>query len=371
MNKKNLEALISQYIERFDELNNVTNNEGYKWDAINHFQKYWDLDAEDFVEMFKNAMSEVKATNLIDNKTTLPLSALFKLLEFDENVEIIKDCFAELYVDDDDLECRLNRISNFAEKINALVQKYFPNSWKFKQDKTCVLWYLNLWRPQENYVFKSKEVGKLVDCIEYGDDFGSGANFSLRKYYAMCERLREELASNERLLSLHNKRIETRKEKICFNDDLHILVYDLIYCAAADYYNFYAGMVINKVSTKERVKNSAINDLRDELNQVKETLKALETNRPTFPDLSNMIVHHKKYGECLVKSCDNDNLYIEVNGAIIPFNKPLNLINKGIIIVDDIAVMKQVVLLNEWEREMELSNAERIRLNLALMKIKK
>ena len=214
-------------------------------------------------------------------------------------------------------------------------------------------------------------IGKLVDCIEYGDDFGSGANFSLRKYYAMCERLREELASNERLMSLHNKRIETRKEKICFNDDLHILVYDLIYCAAADYYNFYAGMVINKVSTKERVKNSAINDLRDELNQVKETLKALETNRPTFPDLSNMIVHHKKYGECLVKSCDNDNLYIEVNGAIIPFNKPLNLINKGIIIVDDIAVMKQVALLNEWEREMELSNAERIRLNLALMKIKK
>ncbi len=214
-------------------------------------------------------------------------------------------------------------------------------------------------------------IGKLVDCIEYGDDFGSGANFSLRKYYAMCERLREELASNERLMSLHNKRIETRKEKICFNDDLHILVYDLIYCAAADYYNFYAGMVINKVSTKERVKNSAINDLRDELNQVKETLKALETNRPTFPDLSNMIVHHKKYGECLVKAFSENQLDVMVDGEVKSFSCPLNLINKGIIIVDDATVMKKVELINKWEVEQKRKKNEKNNLVIELGKVEK
>ena len=33
-------------------------NEQYKWKAVKHFQEYWDVNAENFAEMLKAALSE-------------------------------------------------------------------------------------------------------------------------------------------------------------------------------------------------------------------------------------------------------------------------------------------------------------------------
>lgn len=55
MNKDNLEQLIHNYMEKYDLLNDAEHDEIYKWNAVNHFQKYWDLDTDEFGEMFKQA----------------------------------------------------------------------------------------------------------------------------------------------------------------------------------------------------------------------------------------------------------------------------------------------------------------------------
>ena len=56
MNKDNLEQLIHDYMEKYDLLNDAEHDEIYKWNAVNHFQKYWDLDTDEFGEMFKQAI---------------------------------------------------------------------------------------------------------------------------------------------------------------------------------------------------------------------------------------------------------------------------------------------------------------------------
>ena len=40
------------------EINNKTNEEYYKWEAVKHFQENWDIDASDFASMFKEATKE-------------------------------------------------------------------------------------------------------------------------------------------------------------------------------------------------------------------------------------------------------------------------------------------------------------------------
>ena len=47
MNKDNLEQLIHDYMEKYDLLNDAEHDEIYKWNAVNHFQKYWDLDTDE------------------------------------------------------------------------------------------------------------------------------------------------------------------------------------------------------------------------------------------------------------------------------------------------------------------------------------
>ena len=66
MNKDNLEQLIHDYMEKYDLLNDAEHDEIYKWNAVNHFQKYWDLDTDEFGELFKQAMENCKRQHLIN-----------------------------------------------------------------------------------------------------------------------------------------------------------------------------------------------------------------------------------------------------------------------------------------------------------------
>ena len=51
MNEK-IQALISNYI-RFLQEKPSNPDEVYKWQAIEHFEQHWDINAPDFYEMFK------------------------------------------------------------------------------------------------------------------------------------------------------------------------------------------------------------------------------------------------------------------------------------------------------------------------------
>ena len=54
MNKTHLHNILTQYIERYDELNDISgHDEGYKWRAESCFKANWDIDAADFQAMFK------------------------------------------------------------------------------------------------------------------------------------------------------------------------------------------------------------------------------------------------------------------------------------------------------------------------------
>lgn len=74
MNRKNLSQILSNYIDSFELINNETNAEYYKWEAVKHFRDNWDIDAPDFADMFKEA---VKATdNLINNRIVQPTNQI-------------------------------------------------------------------------------------------------------------------------------------------------------------------------------------------------------------------------------------------------------------------------------------------------------
>ncbi len=249
MDKRNLAIILEQYILRFDELDAIGgNDEGYKWRAESCFIENWDIDAEDFPAMFKASMKET--SNLIDNKTVQPIGGILLLLKQKEETEFVRQCFRELFSEDGgDLNARQDRIYAFMDKINHRIDQYAKGSWKYPQKMNDVIYYLNLWRPHDNYIFKSTEAVNWANCIEYGDDFGSGETFSLKKYYHMCDELLEEVRSNETIMRLYEARFA--REARNFDDEKHILVYDIIYCAHA--YNFYSDAITTKTSSTERI----------------------------------------------------------------------------------------------------------------------
>lgn len=309
MNRQNLNLIFDQYIDRFAELNDPAgNNEGYKWTAESCFMANWNIDADDFPSMFKAAMKEM--SNLIDNATVQPIGGILLLLKQKNEVEFVRNCFRELYAEDGgDIDTRQDRIYAFMEKINAKIDQYAKGSWKYPQTMNSVIYYLCLRYPNENYIFKATEATEWANCVEYGDDFGSGQTFSLAKYYKMCDELLDAVSQNDEIMELHKDRFEKNAEG--FDDELHILVYDIIYCAHN--YHFYTDGMIHTTSTKERINRAKAREELDALNvriqEISAQISQLTSVEVQSIDMIGMIVTHKVFGSGKITS-QSENIQI-------------------------------------------------------------
>lgn len=364
MNKIHLHNILQQYIEKYDFLNDPQgNDEGYKWDVVQSFQQHWDIHAKDFSEMFKKAFAEVQKTNLIDNKTVQPIGGISLLLKYDEEVEFVRECFRELFSDDNgDIDLRQKRIETFIVKINSHIDQYVPGSWKYPQQRNNVIYYLNLWKPEENYIFKSTEATEWANCIEFGDDFGSGNTFSLKKYYTMCNELRTELQNNDEIMRLYELR---KKEKAKnFDDDGHILVYDIIYCAKT--YHLYKNVpTLQKLSTKQRMHLAETAEKREHLlERLTELSAELESLSVviTLPNITGEMVTHKKWGDGTVVACGDGFMEVEFAQGTKKLQYP-DSINKFVTLnTDEHYSVIEEYLSNEQEKqniEAELKKVKR------------
>ena len=97
MNQANLAKLFHNYIESYNVLTDKEHDELYKWRAVNHFQCHWDLEAENFGEMFEQAMGQ--SFNLINNSIVQPTSGIvFLCKQNKETEEEVREEFRKLLV---------------------------------------------------------------------------------------------------------------------------------------------------------------------------------------------------------------------------------------------------------------------------------
>lgn len=314
MHRDNLNLVFEKYIEQFAALNDTSSpnarDEGYKWDAVTCFREHWDINADDFATMFKASMKETGG--LIDGASVQPINGILQLACKGGEADIIRQCLADLFVEDGgDLHARQNRIDAFIAKINERVDIYYSGSWKFQQTYSSVIGYLNLWRPEENYFYKSTEANSWANWIEYGDDFGSGSTFSLPKYYRMCDELRENVRQNPEIMALNEQRVQGRA--VGYDDQQHILVYDIIYCALT--VPLYDDARMFKGSIKGRIERAQLHQQIDECNdhiaEYEAQINALQSQLVELPDITGAEVTSERFGVGTVTSCTNGTMVVE------------------------------------------------------------
>jgi len=321
MNKENVRKIIQTYCENFDFLNDAIHKEYYKWEAFKHFEDNWDIEAENFAEMFKESMR--LTDNLINNSRVSPTNGIVKLAEREELSEIIREMFRELFADDGgDIKKRQFKIETFRDKVNALFDQYEPGKWKYNQEFRTVLFYLTMRFPNENYLYKATQAREFMYCSEFGEDFGSGKTFNLPAYYRMCNELVEEIKNSPELIALHKERLT---DNMINNDDYHLLAFDIIYCTLT--YGLYSGIAI-----KKRVKNQSAkekqekikNELQNSLESILEELNAALNEKANLTDTSvlGLKVIHKKFGEGTVTAQDGNIISVKYKIGEKSFSLP-------------------------------------------------
>ena len=351
MNQKSLNQLFSAYIDKFEYLNNDTNCESYKWEAICKFQSVFDLEASDFAAMLKAARDSTE--NIIDSYTQ-PFGGLVKLAEIDP--EAVREMLRALFIPDNgDLVMRQEKIDVFLATCDRLVNEHFPGSFLYKNDQRSAMAYLFFNDPDNHYLYKATEAKYLADCVGFYDDWGSMAEFKLDIFHRFCDELIAEIKAVPELVATHNSRFEKATKPMHPDNPLHILVFDIIYCSHT--YDLYNGLSFDKVTSAERKlyheKKAKAHDLLTAVQKAEADQAMLLEATKYFTDLvlSGASVSHKIFGEVDVESLDGGMLTLRIrkNGESKKFGLLFSIANGYIKVAaddfnDKVATYKAVML---------------------------
>lgn len=310
MNKTRLGQLFSNYIEKFEYINNPDFNETYKWTVVEQYRESFNLDAPDLSAMLYEVWKI--SENLIDSANQQPFYALVTYAK--EEPETVRNMYRELFADDGgDLALRQAKIYAFIQKSEELKAKYAPGSWRYTNDQRSVMAYLFFHDPEHNYLYKSTQAHEFADCVDFLDDWGSGANFKLDVYYRMCDELVASMKEFPKLIQTHMSRYEDTKGQLYEDTGLHVLAFDMIY--SSQVYNLYDGIqyshpkVAEKKLYRERVEKAAA--LKEVYEQAQADFAHLEEIRAAI--LSHLQVGssliHKVYGKGEIPWMDRLSLY--------------------------------------------------------------
>lgn len=300
MNPQRFQELTDRYIDAFEEINTKRNLEYYKWQIAKKFRPAMDeaLAASD--EELPQKLYAVKrlTANLIDSYTQ-PFNGLVNFAKQEPGT--VRQMFLDLFaVSEAGLEEKEPAIFRFLDSSLALREKYYPESYLYKDDLHSVTGYLFLYDPDHNYLYKASHCREFADCIEFYDDWGSGADTKLEIFNRMCDECIEAINNSPALLATAGSRYEIDREGMHPDTAKHILLFDMIYCCST--YNLFKGIHYVVPKSRERQlmqerKDKAVelkqaldaaNEKADELDQVLEFVSETVTAGKT--------IRHKSFG---------------------------------------------------------------------------
>lgn len=145
INLEKLQPILSGYKEYFPV---HWKNEKYKWEAVRHFQNYWDIDAENFGDMFKQATD--RTFNLLASGYAYPRGMITNFAKADS--EGTRSMFRALFDESVDLAARVDAFQTAAENMRV---KYDDGTWRnHYQNTNAISTYLWLRYPDKYYIYK-------------------------------------------------------------------------------------------------------------------------------------------------------------------------------------------------------------------------
>ncbi|MFN3272168.1 MAG: McrB family protein [Cloacibacterium caeni] len=146
--KKVTTHLIEKYIEILEE--NGEPNEAYKYLAINTFQQNWDLEADDFYQMFRASFSKVSNLLYQNSRGFIEKSAQ----NFPEETRAM---FSNLYDESHDVTERIKTFQSESEKLLLKVKQVLNRTnINAQQDERTISVYLAFRFPEKYMLYKAE-----------------------------------------------------------------------------------------------------------------------------------------------------------------------------------------------------------------------
>lgn len=186
-------AKYSEYILRDPEL--YKKYEGYKYQAVATFRKYFDLDAKNFVDMLERALADTG--NLVGSGGYFPKGMLINYAR--ENPKFVRGELRKLLSGEKDI---YERIDNFIDNINA----YFPQDKKQSYfDYRFISFFLAAHEPEKYIHVKSKEYKVFANMVGYEMLVSGSQGQRYKSLFEFAGLIRNILKINQEFKKVHKQ----------------------------------------------------------------------------------------------------------------------------------------------------------------------
>lgn len=145
-------------------------NERYKWEAIYHFQQVFNIEAENFADNFKEAIS--RAVNLVYQN-----SIGFIRKAADYYPEDVRGMFRNLYNESQPLTKRFEDFVKASEELLPKVIEKHGKELNHQQDERTLSYYLTMRYPEKYPLYKNETYKYLLSVLDLQDAKPAGKKF--------------------------------------------------------------------------------------------------------------------------------------------------------------------------------------------------
>ncbi len=216
--KDKILQIIDGYKKDFTRVNE---DERYKWEAVGCYKRNWNIEADNFSEMYAAAYKE--SANLLSANMYWPYKMVITFAE--KEPEKVRELFKMLLNED------LPLAQRYVDFRAAFDEFYKPQELQHYQDLHAISVYLSFEYPDKYFIYKykmfksfSEKIGYVVDRKKFKSEV-----YKLEAFLEMCNIVLEEVNQDDEAKMLSYNRLT----EDCYKDEeLHLLTHDVIYFGA-------------------------------------------------------------------------------------------------------------------------------------------
>ena len=211
----NIRKIIAEYKKNFTQINK---EERYKWEAVGCYRRNWDIEAENFAQMYAEAFKE--ASNLLAANMYWPYKMVITFAE--QEPDKVRELFKMLYNEEIPLAQR------YVDFRAAFDEFYKPQKLNHYQDLHAISEYLSFEYPDKYYIYKYKVFKDFSSNIGYVTDRSKFQSevYKLEAFFDVCELVLDEVKKDTELQEISSARLDEG----CYADTgLHLLTHDIVY----------------------------------------------------------------------------------------------------------------------------------------------
>lgn len=235
-----IEGIISAYKADFSRRDD---EERYKWEAVAHYKKHWNIEAEDFAGMLREAFrwagekykrprdGKQDGGNLLTSAMYYPYKMICSFAQ--QEPETVRVLFKNLLAEHIPLSLRYTEFRDGCGKCLERYRNSDPSHRKANnhyQDLRAISVYLAFEYPEKYYLYKYtmyKDFASLLGMRSIRQTtHGGKAELALSEYNKLCEKIQKVVQADADL----RKMSQARLDDDCYQDPaFHLLTMDVIY----------------------------------------------------------------------------------------------------------------------------------------------